>query len=157
MAQIKRPTRSEAETLEDFVRRYYCVTDPDGREDTERLRLAVEAVAAAEAEHHEALPNVPGVPQVRYRIDDPSQIPEAVQRFLPEAESDPRLHALSFVDPLQVANQLGIVVSPLVARVVRRGLGAAVTFDQNSLDAEGRLRGQGTMRWRPKTAQGGDH
>lgn len=156
MDPVKRPSRPEAETLEDFVRRHYCVIDPDGREDIERLTLAVEAVAAAEAEHHEVLPRVPGVAQMRYRIDQPSQIPEAVRRFLPEVEGDPRLHALSFVDPLLVANQLGIVVSPLVARVVRRGLASVVTFDRSSLDAQGRLRGLGTMRWRPRTTQGGD-
>jgi hypothetical protein len=95
-------------------------------------------------------PELPDGPHVRYRLETTAQIPEAVHRFLPEVERDPRLHALSFVDPLAVAEELGIAVSPAVARVVRRGLAGAVTFDRRSLDDDGRLRGLGTIRWRPK-------
>jgi hypothetical protein len=156
MTNVERVPRLESESLEDFARVHYCVTDLDGFEDAKRLSMVVQAVAESEAAGDRIMPDVPGAPLVRYRIDHPSEIPAAVQTFLPEVERDPKLHALSFVDPLAVANQLGIVVSPSVARVVRRGLASVVTFDQRSLDSEGRLRGQGTMRWRPKTLPGGD-
>jgi hypothetical protein len=154
MQPVKLPTRLAEETVEEFVRRHYCVSDPDGLEDPARVKLAVAAVIAAEAAQQGTLPRLPGVPHVRFRIDKPSQIQDAVRLFLPEVEHDPRLHALSFVDPLVVANELGVVVSPLVARVVRRGLAGAVTFDRHSLDATGSLVGVGTIRWRPKAGPG---
>ena len=147
-------SRKPGETLEVFVRRVFCVCGRDGREDSERFRRAAEAVVRASPEFERSgevtLPDVPGVPPLRYRIDDVSQIPEAVRRFLPEVESDPRLHALSFVDPLRLATEeLGIAISPVVARMVRRRLAGVVSFDPRSLDADGRLRGVGQIRWRP--------
>jgi len=150
MRQVKHPARARDETIVDFVRQHYCVCGPDGREEVGRLERAVEAVEAAEAARQEWLPELPGVPHLRYRIDTAVQIPEAVHRFHPEVERDPRLHALSFVDPLAVAQELGIAVSPAVARIVRRGLAGTVTFDRRSLDSNGQLRGLGTIRWRPK-------
>jgi hypothetical protein len=147
------------ETLDAFVRRVFCVCGPNGREDSERVRHAAEAIAqnyADFAQREEVdLPQVPGVPPLRYRLDQISQIPEAVSRFLPEVEADPRLHALSFVDPLRLATEeLGIAVSPLVARAVRIALTGEVSFDIGSLDEQGRLRGMGRIRWRPKSAPG---
>lgn len=141
---------AESEKLEDLVRRCYCLGGPDGREDPQRLRKAIQAVTQSGEASGDHVPEIDGVPRLRCRIDRLSQIPEAVRRFLPEVEADPRLHALSFVDPLLVANELGISVAPAVARTVRRGLASAVTFDLASLDADGRLRGVGTIRWRPK-------
>jgi hypothetical protein len=144
------------EALDAFVRRVFCVSGPDGIENGERLRRAIEAVAGItpdfELSRRIDLPDVPGVPRLRYRIDEVSQIPEAVRRFLPEVEANPRLHTLSFVDPLRLATEeLGIAVSPVVARAVRRGLAGAVSFDLSSLDAEGRLQGMGQIHWRPKS------
>ncbi len=57
---------------------------------------------------------------MRFRIDEVSQIPGAVRRFIREVEADPRLHALSFGDPLRLATEeVGVAISPTVARVVR--------------------------------------
>jgi hypothetical protein len=147
--------REPGETLVAFVRRVFCVCGSDGHEDPERLRRAVEAVARAcpefERQQQAVLPSVPGVPHLRCRIDEVSQIPGIVRRFLPEVESDPRLHALSFVDPLRLATEeLGIAVSALVARIVRRELSGAVSFNPDSLNEQGLLRGLGQIRWRPK-------
>lgn len=146
---MKKTTSQYDESAEVIARRNYCVCDLDGREDPERLQRAIEAVISAS--NYEDLPNVTGVPRLRYRIDDVSQIPIAVRKFLPEIEADARLHALSFVDPLRVANELGIAVSPSIARTVRRGLAGSVSFDLGSLDSEGQLVGVGEIRWRPKT------
>lgn len=85
-------------------------------------------------------------------IDDISQIPDFVRRYLPKVEADPKLLALSFVDPLKLAtDHLGIAVSSQVARAVRRGLRAMVTFDLAALGPDGQLRGVSNVRWRPKT------
>lgn len=146
---------ADARSLKDFVRQHYCVYTFDGREDEDRLRAAMAAVESADVGPSDDPPVVRDVPRVRMRIDRPSQISEAVRRFLPEVERDPRLHALSFVNPLQVALELAVVVSPLVARIVRRGLASTVTFDTRSLDEHGRLRGLGEIHWRPKTTQRG--
>lgn len=147
-----------------FVRRHWCVCGPDGIEDSDRV-ARVMAVLARESpdldprsEVH--APDVPGVPRLRDRIDEIAQIPEFVRRYLPEVESDPRLHAMSFVDPLRLATDvLGIAVSPRVARAVRRGLRSMVSFDLTSLDAQGRLHGIEAIRWRvrwPDHARGTD-
>jgi hypothetical protein len=149
VTSMKIPTSAFDESPEDLARRSYCVCDFEGREDPERLRRAVEAVI--NASDYLDLPDVPGVPRLRHRIDEVSEIPEVVRLFLPEVEADARLHALSFVDPLRVANELGIAVSPTIARTVRRGLAGSVSFDLGSLDPEGRLVGVGEIRWRPKT------
>jgi hypothetical protein len=83
--------------------------------------------------------------------EDPERLrcAEAVQEFLLLVESNARLQALSFVDPLRVANELGITVSPLVAHNTPRS-GWGSLLDVNSLDSEGRLVGVGEIRRRPK-------
>jgi hypothetical protein len=150
MEAMKSTRRAPSEAVEDFVRRCYCVCGADGREDLGRVQRAAAAVAQAEASKVTEFPHVPGVPHLRYRVDKVGQIPEAIRCFLSEVEADPRLHALSFIDPLRLANELGIAVSPAVARTVRRGLAGVLSFDLESLDANGRLRGIEKINWRPK-------
>ncbi len=141
-------------TVEAYVRRSYCISGPDGRDDAERLRKAIEAVTSKGSSGELTPTDIPGVPRLRHRIDHLSQVAEAVRRFLPEVEASPRLHALSFVDPLRVANELGVAVSPAVARSVRRGLSGIVSFDLSSLDDHGDLRGgMGQIHWRPKSSR----
>jgi hypothetical protein len=134
--------RLPEETLHAFVRRHWCVWGPDGAEDTDRITRVLDTLARQD-------PDL----ETRREIDCPdevSQIPEVVRRYLPEVEADPRLLALSFVDPLRLANDhLGIAVSPRVARAVRRGLRGMVSFDLSSLDPGGRLRGIEAISWRP--------
>jgi hypothetical protein len=68
----ERPRRPVTQTLEEFARQHYRVSDPDGREDADLLARAAAAVAAAEAGDPWRLPDVPGIPRVRYRITRPS-------------------------------------------------------------------------------------
>jgi hypothetical protein len=140
----------DRENLEELAARSYCVCGADGRLEASRMQKAIDVLRHVRGDATRELPSIDGVPRLRYRIDTMSQIPEAVRRFLPEVERDPRLHALSFVDPLRVANELGIAVSPVVARTVRRSLSGALTFNLQSLDAHGRLRGVGKVRWMPR-------
>lgn len=142
--------KTRAAKLELFVRENYCVCGPDGREDPIRLRKVMQAVQHPQSSVQQQLPEVPGVPRLRYRIDKVTEIAEAMRKFLPEVEADPRLHALSFVDPLAVANELGIAVSKIVARTVRRRFIGVLSFDPKSLDPGGRLRGVGSIRWDPQ-------
>jgi hypothetical protein len=101
------------------------------------------------------LPDVPGVPRLRARVDEVAQIPDVVSRFLPEVRADPRLLAMSFADPLRLATDvLGIAVSPVVARAVRAGLRGLVSFDLAVLDDNGRLRGIDSARWWAKPKVG---
>lgn len=146
--------RMPEETLHTFVRRHWCVWGPDGAEDTDRITRVLDTLARQypdlETRREIDCPDVPGVPILRDRIDEISQIPEFVRRYLPEVEADPRLLALSFVDPLRLASDhLGIAVSPRVARAVRRGLRGMVSFELDSLDPDGRLRGIEAISWRP--------
>jgi hypothetical protein len=80
-------------------------------------------------------------------LEDPAQIPELMKQLLPRVEADPRLHALSFSDPLRLAEELGVTVTPRMARLIRRALASAVSFDaQRSLvDAPGLVK----IQWRP--------
>src|SRR5262245_27950917 len=113
MNDITKPP-PDAARVEHLVRQHYCVWDREGREDPVRVHACREAIVRTAGASQ---PVVPGVPALRMRVDRVEQIAEAVRRFLPEVERDARLHARSFIDPLAVANELGIAVSPLVARV----------------------------------------
>ena len=148
--------RDPDETVEEFAQRAYCVCGVDGRVDPDRVRRVAEAVARAYTNFADLEeidpPHVPGVPHLRYRVDDVSQIPEAVRRFLPEVEADPRLHALSFVDPLRLAvEELGVVISPVVARAVRRALGGWLSFNAAEVLEQGTVPAITRARWLPRS------
>jgi hypothetical protein len=108
--------RLPEETPQAFVRRHWCVWTPDGAEDTARVTRVLDTLARQypdlETRREIDCPDVPGVPRLRDRIDEVSQLPEVVRRYLPEVEADPRLLALSFVDPLRLAtDHPGMAVS----------------------------------------------
>lgn len=145
---MKRAAPHPAASSIDFARTHYCLCGPDGREDPIKVERAVRALEKVGASREP--PEIEGVARLRFRVETLAQIPEAVRRFLPEVEASPRLHALSFVDPLRVANELGIAVAPAVARTVRRAFGGIVSFDDRSLDPHGKLRGVGNIRWIPR-------
>lgn len=99
------------------------------------------------------LPDVPSVPRLRARLDDPRDIPAFAREFLPLVERDPRLHRLSFVNPLRLAtDELGIAISPAVARFVRRTMRGAVSFEDTT-PTDNALRGITRIRWILKSSR----
>jgi hypothetical protein len=154
---MRRTQRSAHEPIDDLIAKHYCVYGADGRKDEARVEVVRKALGAAnrdaDAGGEVSLPDVPGVPHLHTLIDDPTQIPVVVRELLPRVQADPRLHALSFTDPIRLAtDELGVALSPRVARIARRALASAVSFDPaRSLDPQGR--GQGGLvriQWRPK-------
>jgi hypothetical protein len=148
---VKQIRKQEGETVQDVVRRAYCVRGRTGEEDADRIKAAVAAVGAANpdfsAVREVSLPAVPGVPDLRAVIGDVQELRAAIEKLLPQIEGDPVLHALSFADPLRLCTEhLGIAVTPLVANQVRLILGAKLSFDPSrSLAAQP---GVGKIRWR---------
>jgi hypothetical protein len=148
--------RLRDESIEEFAERCYCVCGRDGHVDPIVLRRVVETVSSANPkflESAEAIaPDVLGVSRLRMRVDEAAQIAPLVAKLMPTIEADPRLLALSFSDPLVLAVELGIAVSPKLARQIQRGLSTIVPFDsaRGPLDPSGRGRfGITSIRWRP--------
>jgi hypothetical protein len=137
--------------MQDIIRMHYCIWGADGEERADRVRRVEEALRSHGGKGSTDLPDVPGVPKLRGTIEDVRQIPAFVREWLPIVECDPRLHALSFRDPLRLAtDELGIRIAPRVARHVRRALRGAVSFDARDVDCEGRMPGITRIAWRPK-------
>jgi hypothetical protein len=88
--------------------------------------------------------------KTRIVVERAEQIPALVQEYLPRVEADPKLHALSFIDPIRVARELGIEIAPALERAIRRRLRGVFTFDERGLDANGNVAGFRNLRWRPR-------
>ena len=98
-----------------------------------------------------ATPNVEGVPPLRALLTEIEQVPKLVRRLLPKIERNPRQHALSFLDPLRLANELGIAVTPRIARALRWSWRAVVPFEvPTDFDTPERLAAYSKLRWKPK-------
>jgi hypothetical protein len=148
--------RRGEESVEDFVMRCYCVYGTDGEVNEPALKQVTDAVLAVNPSFFKkgdaTLPNVPGVARLRARIDKPDDVVPVFAKLLSAAEADPRLHALSFADPLALGIEMGVAVTPPVARFVRRVLASVVPFDRSKgpLEASGKGRfGIESLHWRP--------
>jgi hypothetical protein len=132
-----------------IARNEYCVVDENGQESAAKLAAVVATLeargekAGAECE----LPDVPGVPRLCGRVTDVRDLAACVRAVLPVIERDPALHALSFVNPLRLAaDELGIAVSPAVARYLRRALRGTVSFARTA-DPDRVFRGITQVKW----------
>jgi hypothetical protein len=141
--------------FEAIAKAQYCVVGQDGELSQNKLTRVVDALEAAAKQasgqtQKETLPIVAGVPRLKATLDRVEDIPIFVARYLHGVERDPILHALSFVNPLKLAtDELGIAVSPLVARFVRRQFRGSVSFADGP-KVPGQLTGVTNIRWVPK-------
>jgi hypothetical protein len=144
------PTRPAS--LKTIAKVHYCVVGPDGAVSEAKLALAVAALKGAGAapkskRSSRTLPTVQGVPRLVATLDKVPDIPGFVRKYLPEVAKNPRLHALSFVNPLKLAtDELGIAISPAVARYIRRLLRGSVSF-ADAPQVPGSLTGITRIRW----------
>ena len=139
------------DSFEKLAHEQYCIVGQDGEIRKDKVARVLSALRAAGVPDlpvsDDQLPDVPGVPRLKARLDDPRDIAAAARKFLPLVESDPRLHRLSFVNPLRLAtDELGIAISPVVARFVRRTMRGAVSFDDTT-PTNASLRGITRIRW----------
>jgi hypothetical protein len=147
-------SRISATSFEVIARTEYCVVDQTGELSPGKVARAVAALRAASKSGHgskkQPLPIVTGVPRLKATLDKVEDIPIFVSRYLSEVEKDSILHALSFVNPLKLAtDELGIAVSPLVARFIRRLFRRTVSFADGP-KSPGTLTGITSVRWVPK-------
>jgi hypothetical protein len=150
--------RAEDESIEDLVRRWYALRGPAGIEDQGRLDRAMEAVREANPEFDEreevSVPELDGVPPHEETIEDVDDVHRVIHEVLERIEDDPRLVALSFIDPLRLGSEeLGIVATPEVAAEIRQRLEGRLSFDQERYeeirDENDELRGPEEIRWVP--------
>lgn len=146
--------KQTGESPTDFVRRCYCVRWINGEESPERIKTAVDAVLACNPDFASVskikLPDIPGIPVLRVLVSDPRKLPAIVKELLPVVEADPRLHALSFADPIRLGcEHFGVALTPPVARLCRRRLSKLLSFDpaKSLVNAHGITR----IKWRPRT------
>lgn len=149
-------TRFETESIEVFVRRLYTVQNQYGYEDPQRLERCVQKVREANPEFESLrevkLPQIDGVPLLKFRIEDRTQLHRVVHEVLTKVQEDPVLLALSFIDPIRLGvEELGIAATPEVVAEVRARLEGHVSFDQERYEeirkTRGGLNGITTIRW----------